>query len=329
MQSNYILIIEDNELFLENLSEILGMEGFQILKAHNGQEGIELALQYLPALILCDIMMPELDGYGVLDQLSQNPYTAAIPFVFLTARATLEDIRYGMHLGANDYIIKPYTIEDVLRTVQAQLKRWKRVHQVYQQALRSLHEKVENLSKAANYDALTQLLNRHGLESILEFELPRLQSHDCPLALILCDIDRFKGINDTYGHAKGDEILKGVAQLLKNGVRESEFVCRWGGEEFLILAPNLNESLAFDLAERLRLIIDRHYCNTELPVTASFGVAALHSGEDQIDACLERADVALYAAKNGGRNQSRKASQCAPPDVSDPNLLTGAGSESV
>jgi len=329
MQENLILIIEDNELFRENLGEILTIEGFEVLKARNGREGVELALRHLPALILCDIMMPELDGYGVFDHLSQQSSTTAIPFVFLTARASLEDIRQGMQLGVNDYIVKPYSIEDVLCTVRGQLKRWKRVHQVQEKAIHSLHEQVEHLSKAANYDALTQVLNRHGLESILELELPRLRQYPCPLSLILCDIDRFKGINDTYGHAKGDEILKGVAQLLKSNVRESELVCRWGGEEFLILAPNLNESLAFDLAERLRLILNRHYCTTALPITASFGVAALHSGEDQIDACLERADRALYAAKNGGRNQSRKASQCAPPEVPSPNLLTGTGSESV
>lgn len=327
MQRHLVLVIEDNLLFRENLASILELEGFKVLSAANGLAGIALATQHLPALILCDIMMPELDGYGVLEALGNNPETAIIPFIFITAKSSSQDIRHGMHLGVNDYITKPYTIEDVRATVRAQLKKWDRIHQVQQQTLVSLQTRVEQLAQAAHYDALTQILNRRGLEHILEQEMPRFQRYPCPLSIVLCDIDHFKGVNDTHGHAKGDEILANVAQILQRQVRESDLLCRWGGEEFLIVAPGLAEDMAFELAERLRKSIALYFQHTPIPVTLSLGVAALDSGQTHLGDCLEQADLALYRAKQQGRNQSQKATALGPS--SGPDLPLHVPSDSA
>src|SRR6187551_1349164 len=120
-----ILIVEDNHDVRENLSEILNLSGYQSITANNGKQGVELALSEIPDLILCDIMMPELDGYGVLRILSKNPLTEHIPFIFLSAKTELMDIRKGMTMGADDYITKPFDDVELLDTVEARLSRKK------------------------------------------------------------------------------------------------------------------------------------------------------------------------------------------------------------
>ncbi|NEP10019.1 MAG: hybrid sensor histidine kinase/response regulator [Symploca sp. SIO1A3] len=118
-----ILVIEDEELVRENLLDFLEAEDYQTIAASNGKIGVELAQNYLPDLIICDVMMPELDGYGVLKKLSHNSATATIPFIFLTAKADKIDRREGMELGADDYLTKPFTIKELKRTIEARLGR--------------------------------------------------------------------------------------------------------------------------------------------------------------------------------------------------------------
>ncbi len=123
MSKSKLLIIEDNEEVRENLAEILELYGYEVITANHGLEGVKLALSNIPDLILCDVMMPELDGYGVLNLLTENEKTAAIPFVFITARTEKEDIRRGMNLGADDYITKPFYKDELLQVVGTRLKK--------------------------------------------------------------------------------------------------------------------------------------------------------------------------------------------------------------
>lgn len=125
MDKTTILIVEDNEEVRENLEEILALYGYAVLAEPNGLAGVKTAIQHLPDLILCDVMMPELDGYGVLNMLSENERTAAIPFVFITARTETEDIRRGMNLGADDYITKPFYKDELLSVIRTRLKKAK------------------------------------------------------------------------------------------------------------------------------------------------------------------------------------------------------------
>jgi len=119
-----ILVIEDNLEIRENLSEILELDGYEVIQASDGKDGVAKAQSDLPDLILCDIMMPNLDGYGVIHMLSRNPQTMRIPFIFLTAKSEKEDVRKGMSLGADDYIVKPFDETDLLTAVENRLKKF-------------------------------------------------------------------------------------------------------------------------------------------------------------------------------------------------------------
>ena len=116
-----ILVIEDESSVRQNLVELLNAEGYQAIEARDGEEGVSLAWDALPDLILCDISLPRMDGYGVLSRISRDPATAAIPFIFLTARVEREDLRRGMSLGADDYITKPFSIDEILTAIQTRL----------------------------------------------------------------------------------------------------------------------------------------------------------------------------------------------------------------
>jgi two-component system, sensor histidine kinase and response regulator len=137
-----ILVIEDEDALRINLQALLKAEDFQSLGAANGRSGVELAREYLPDLILCDVMMPELDGYGVLAELRRDPVTATIPFIFLTAKANKPDLRQGMELGADDYLTKPFTIDEVLKAVTTRLEKQATVDKKYRQKLENLRGSI-------------------------------------------------------------------------------------------------------------------------------------------------------------------------------------------
>ena len=123
MDKTRLLIIEDNDDIRESVTEILELANFEVLSAENGKKGVELAMSHLPDLILCDIMMPELDGYGVLYLLAKKPETATIPFIFLTAKAERADMRRGMELGADDYLVKPFDDMELLTAIESRLSK--------------------------------------------------------------------------------------------------------------------------------------------------------------------------------------------------------------
>jgi len=155
-----ILVIEDEELVRENLVDLLQIEDFQVLQAADGQLGLRLAQEEHPDLILCDVMMPRLDGYGVLSQLRQNPKTAMIPFIFMTALADRTNARKGMELGADDYITKPCTATELLTAITVRLEKHFAVQNHYKNQLLSIEEKLNQLIYR---DGVTELPNRLAL----------------------------------------------------------------------------------------------------------------------------------------------------------------------
>lgn len=159
-----LLVIEDEHTILENIIETLTLESFEVYGARNGREGVEKALEILPDLIICDIMMPELNGYGVLIKLRNNPRTAAIPFVFLTAKAEREDMRRGMELGADDYITKPFTAPELLSAVRMRLERHATVVTRYEQQLDDLRQ---NIACALPHELRTPLTGIIGYTEML------------------------------------------------------------------------------------------------------------------------------------------------------------------
>jgi len=167
-----VLIIEDEEPVRANLLELLEAEEFDVVGAENGRVGVEAARQHLPHLILCDIMMPELDGYGVLNELRQDPVTATIPFIFLTAKAAKSDLRAGMDLGADDYLTKPFTRDEVLKAVSARLEKQAAVSKKIQARLDELRS---NITLSLPHELRTPLTGVLGFSQVLAEEYAAMQ----------------------------------------------------------------------------------------------------------------------------------------------------------
>jgi diguanylate cyclase (GGDEF)-like protein len=168
--------------------------------------------------------------------------------------------------------------------------------------VRELHELQEELRTSAAMDALTGAFNRKKIEQLLEWELERATRYNGTLSLILFDLDHFKIVNDTYGHLSGDYVLKTVIRIIQDHIRKTDSLGRWGGEEFMLLAPETCMEQAAELAEKIRQHVELFTYKDVGTVTISCGLAELKVG-DTIDSLIKRADDALYKAKRKGRNR--------------------------
>ena len=184
--------------------------------------------------------------------------------------------------------------------LQGIFTRYKRTQQEHLSALKKLNTALEIKS---NTDVLTKTYNRGYFNQQLSMEMSRTNRYQTPLSLILLDIDQFKLINDTHGHLTGDAVLQDIAALVQGHIRKNDILARWGGEEFTILIPGIDQKSAFLFAEKLRLMIENYTFTDELRVTSSFGVSGYVAGEAGDD-FINRADKGLYKAKEGGRNRS-------------------------
>ncbi len=167
--------------------------------------------------------------------------------------------------------------------------------------IRSSERHAARMELAANTDALTAIANRRKGERLLEEEVERSHRYQRPLSIVLFDVDFFKRVNDSYGHAAGDRVLSEIPKVLSSRYRESDILVRWGGEEFLIVAPEMPLERASTMAERLRSLVEEHDFGIDWALSASFGVAE-RRGEESAADVVRRADEAMYAAKRGGRN---------------------------
>ena len=286
-----ILAIDDSELMHRLLRSRLQLEQVEIHCALSGEEGLRMAEELRPEVILLDIDLDGMDGFEVLQRLKENPRTRDIAVIFISASCETMDRVRCLDLGAIDFIPKPFEMAELKARVRSAIR--------IQQLLRML-------SQRAQLDGLTALWNRSYFDQRLAAEFAEARRHARPLALVLCDIDHFKSVNDRFGHPFGDEVLALFASILSGG-RASDIPCRYGGEEFGVILPATATAEAVEVAERFRRAFEEHAWrrHPELVLTASFGVAdiaSLEPGGTPAD-LLARADAALYAAKRGGRNR--------------------------
>ncbi len=286
-----ILAVDDSPLIHRILQRRLKDIRARILLADSGQSAIAAVLSEKPDLILLDIGLPDMSGFEVLSTLKNSAETMHIPVIMLTASDASEDKVLGFELGAVDYITKPFDTAELKARVRSTLRTQHLVH---------------ILEQKAQVDALTGLWNRAHLDQSLHACVETATRYDQPLTLTMCDIDHFKQINDTFGHTVGDIVLERFAQLLSDTSRQSDLVCRYGGEEFLIIQPMTKWSDALRIAERFRLAIESESWESvkeSLKVTASFGTTCLAIlSEPSADNLIQAADTALYEAKKSGRN---------------------------
>jgi two-component system, cell cycle response regulator len=306
-----ILVVDDHPDNLEIINARLSSRGYQVETATNGQEALDLVRADPPHLILLDVMMPLLDGYEVSRRIKRDPGLPYVPIILVTARDSTEDKVEGLDAGADDYLTKPINFPELEARVRSML-RIKKLQDELDHKNRELEVVNRKLRKLSITDGLTGLFNhRHVHEQLLE-EFERSRRSEDPMAVVMMDLDRFKQVNDTYGHPTGDVILYETAQILKDTAREIDMAGRYGGEEFMVILPGTDESEALRFAERVRQRVSEHVYRdeaTEVRMTTSAGVAAYPSDAvPDADALLKRADEALYRAKETGRNQVIRAS---------------------
>ncbi|MDR0456510.1 MAG: diguanylate cyclase [Treponema sp.] len=293
VHKNTLLLVDDEKSNLKLLTLILGPE-YTIYTATNGANAIEKAKEYMPDLILLDIVMPGMDGYETLSELRKCDKTQKIPVVFITGLNSSEDEEKGLSLEAADYISKPFSAMIVKLRVRNQIQM---VNQL---------RTIEHLSRI---DQLTNIPNRRSFDERLRIEWNHALREQMPISILILDVDKFKTFNDTYGHQNGDIVLQTVAKVISRlPRRSSDFAARWGGEEFVVLLPNTRLAAAMDIAEKIRADIEKEELpridNTIIRVTVSIGVhTQVPAQADSVNAFISSADKALYAAKETGRNR--------------------------
>ncbi len=280
-----ILLVEDDKISRKMVAYHLKKHGYTVYPVENGQAALDFLEEKIPNLIICDIMMPVMDGMELRKRLLNHPDLRLVPFIFLSAKADLQDKVEGWMMVVGDYMTKPVEPVELIARVKSVLAR----HSLYEEMI--------------NYDHLTGLMSRRNMEQKMTYELARIKRFGRDFSVVMLDIDHFKKLNDTHGHAFGDEVLKEVAQTLKDSIREVDFVGRMGGEEFVIAMPETDKETGFVIAERVRKSVAALEFKENVQVTISGGVsAAPEDGLAQAD-LLKVADDALYEAKNNGRNQ--------------------------
>jgi two-component system cell cycle response regulator len=299
-----ILIADDDRISRRLLEKTLEREGYEVVAVDNGRLALEqLSLPDGPRLALLDWMMPGMDGPGVCAEIREQTGRRYIHLVLVTSRGSKQDIVAGLEAGADDYLTKPWD--------PAELTARLRVGQRILQLEDRLVEARETMRFKASHDPLTSLFNRGVIVDLLGRELSRTSRENRSTVVMLGDLDQFKNVNDTYGHAVGDEVLRETAKRLLASVRSYDLVGRYGGEEFLIVLNNCDSSQAVLRAEEVRNGIASHPVQTKrgpLPITMSLGVLA--SGDwnlHLVEEVLSEADSALYQAKTDGRNCVRVA----------------------
>jgi two-component system, cell cycle response regulator len=288
-----ILLVEDSAIDRHQIGCYLEEWGFTFQAVRNGDEAWEvLQKPEAPGLILLDWMLPGIDGIELCRRIRSLGADGTYFYtVILTAKDKKQDLLTAMAAGADDYLAKPVDPSEL----RARVLVGKRILEL-QRSLRF----------AATHDFLTKLSNRAEILSGLKRELARSRRTGEPVAILLADIDHFKHINDSLGHAAGDEVLKEVAQRLKSELRPYDLAGRYGGEEFLLILPGCNLKPAIQRAEQLRLSVCHDTLLTlfgKIAITLSLGVTVNSVDSDlAVEELLQQADQALYLAKQKGRN---------------------------
>jgi two-component system cell cycle response regulator len=286
-----VLAIDDSDLVHRLLRARLRHERIDLHSALTADEGIAAAKDLQPEVILLDIDLEDLDGFEVLARLKADPITRDIAVIFVSASNETMDRVRGLDLGAVDFVGKPFDVGELKARVRSALR---------------MQRLVKMLAQRAQLDGLTGLWNRAYLDDRLEAETASAIRYGNPLSLVLCDLDRFKNLNDSYGHPFGDEVLERAAAILGSG-RSADVACRYGGEEFAIIAPgtDLNETMEVADRHRFRISEIEWLDRPGVKISASFGVADLTSisGTPTPEKLIAAADQALYQAKKAGRDQ--------------------------
>jgi diguanylate cyclase (GGDEF)-like protein len=284
-----ILVVDDNPDKLSLLEAALCLAGYRVTTATDGDEALAAIESYQPDLIITDVMMPRMNGYELAQRIRANPVTKFIPVIMQTAASRrVEDLRRASEVGALGYITDPTDLDLLLARTRTLLE-----FKAY----------LDVCEEAAFTDHLTGLANRRRFERQLEREVGRTLRLGHPFSLLMIDIDNFKNLNDSFGHDAGDDAIRAISKVLREGTRGIDLAARIGGEEFAVVLVETNQQGGVEVAERLRLAIRLLEIRSGGQITASFGVAECPTDAQTAADILKTADVALYEAKRRGRDQ--------------------------
>lgn len=307
-----ILIVDDDKAVSDYLQRLLASHGHTVFSASNGKEGLEKVLEYNPQLVISDWIMPSMDGIAFCESLRTTRDGRGLYFIILTSLADEDRLVEAFEAGVDDYLAKPFSI----KVLMARLRAGQRLIQLKEEISREREEvrrvaselAVTNrrLQRLALTDPLTLLPNRrYGMDS-LEQEWEAAKNRGRPVTCMLIDLDRFKQINDTYGHDAGDTALKQAAKILKSAARPQDIVSRIGGEEFMVICPDTSLKEGAQYAELIRRTFEDSLVNAgadRIKINVSIGIAEYNPVMPHFSALIKAADDALYRAKLNGRNK--------------------------
>lgn len=297
-----VLVVDDEPGIRRVVRGVLEKASCVVLEAENSSEALGImGAPGAPELAVIDWMMPGMSGLELVVRMRREERGRRPYLIMLTARSSRDDIVSGLESGADDFLAKPFDPEELAARVKAGLR--------VLEMQRRLCETRRVLEYQATHDQLTGLLNRMAIIGLMEREFSRESRFGEGLAVAICDIDHFKQVNDSFGHLVGDEVLRKISLRLKSGLRDDDAIGRYGGEEFLVVAPGAGRAGAEKLFRRLRESV----CSSPVPsksgpvpVTVSIGVK-VRGKEAGVDEVINAADQALYRAKKDGRNLIRFA----------------------
>lgn len=307
-KKDLILVVDDETNNRLLLKTYLSSEGYDIEMASTGVEAIKKVNQLSPSIIILDIILPDTDGFTICEKLKSSKTTSFIPVILVTALRGDEERIKGTTAGADDFITKPYNRVELITRVKS-LIRIKNLHKTLEQKYYELEIVKEKLRKLAVTDGLTGLFNYRAFQNQIHYEIVRSKRFNLPFSLLMIDIDHFKKYNDSFGHPKGDKILKIFAELLTVNLREVDTIARYGGEEFAIILPGTTKKASGIVAEKLRKLVEEYNfpLKDKLPqkkLTISIGIASFPDDVENEEQLILYADKALYKAKNKGRNRA-------------------------
>ncbi|NTW97272.1 MAG: diguanylate cyclase [Oscillochloris sp.] len=288
-----VLIVDDTRMLSTLYETILRDAGMRAVALNDPTQIIETLQEFQPDLLILDMYMPSCSGPEVAALIRQQVAFVSLPIVFLSGEHDRAHQLAALDQGGDDFLTKPISAAQLVSAVTSRARR-----------ARAMRAQISR-------DGLTGLLTHTSIKEQAAREIVRAQRYRSALTVAMIDIDHFKQVNDRYGHAAGDRVLKGLARLLHQRLRMSDSIGRYGGEEFLILMPQTDGPTALHVLDGVRArfaTIGHQFGDTEITVTFSGGVASLSPGCAGSD-LLEAADAALYAAKHAGRNRIVAADQ--------------------
>jgi len=294
-----VLLIDERKSSFDRIQKMLrGSADLDL--AMDPHAGFFQAAELPYECVLISTAFTDFDPLRLCSQLRSLDRTRFLPIILLAEQGDEARIIRGLELGINDYLMRPIDQQELTARLRTQVRRKR-----YNDHLRA---SVTQTIEMAVTDGLTGLHNRRYLDSHLQTLFERAVARRRPLSVMITDLDRFKSINDTHGHDGGDDVLREFARRLRKNVRGIDLACRFGGEEFVVVMPDTDGTVAEKVAERIRAEIAQlpfaiGHDGKTIEVTVSVGVSSVLKGVDTVAALMKRADLALYEAKSGGRNR--------------------------